>query len=182
MCIRRAIFGLLLSLLLISGATNARAFTLSTGEIKPCIVQTAHGPYTVPEVVGWAKGFAAYTELMPPYGLPIITFDHPKVVTLTTTPIVVDFLFYHECAHARFGTRFYNSYVSELGANCEGLRRMRADGKISPAQESVLANFHITTNVYGQLFGNGSNYWNLTLDCASKPPAFPESNYLSPGG
>src|SRR3984893_11442937 len=74
-------------------------------------------------------------------------------------PEVHDFLFFHECAHARVPT------TDELKANCAGLQDMRAAGRAGFAVESRL----------GAFYGLGSDYWTRTLKCAdvtatSEPP------------
>ena len=74
-------------------------------------------------------------------------------------PEVHDYLFFHECAHARVPT------ADELKANCAGLQDMRAAGRAGFAVESRL----------GAFYGSGSDYWARTLQCAdvtatSKPP------------
>src|ERR1700730_8387457 len=74
-------------------------------------------------------------------------------------PEVHDYLFFHECAHARVPT------TDELKANCAGLQAMRAAGRAGSAVESRL----------GAFYGSGSDYWTRTLKCAdvtatSKPP------------
>jgi hypothetical protein len=158
---------------------HATAFVLANGEQINCTVQTALGPYTVPEQSGFANGFAGFTSFGP-NGLPIITFDPSRIWPIAQQlPIAVEFLFYHECAHARFGTRFTSPQQSELGANCEGLRKMRNDGKITPAQEMEVGQYHSINNVYANLFGNGAAYWQMTLACAAQAPAFAESVYGS---
>ena len=77
----------------------------------------------------------------------------------TLQPEVHDYLFFHECAHARVPT------TDELKANCAGLQDMRAAGRAGFAVESRL----------GAFYGPGSDYWTRTLRCAdvtatSKPP------------
>ena len=74
-------------------------------------------------------------------------------------PEVHDYLFFHECAHARVPS------TDELKANCAGLQDMRAAGRAGFAVESRL----------GAFYGSGSDYWTRTLKCAdvtatSKPP------------
>jgi hypothetical protein len=74
-------------------------------------------------------------------------------------PDVHDYLFFHECAHARVPT------ADELKAKCAGLQDMRAASRAGFAVESRL----------GAFYGPGSDYWTRTLKCAdvpatSKPP------------
>ena len=76
-------------------------------------------------------------------------------------PEVRDFLFFHECAHARVPTE------NELEANCAGLLDMRAAGRAGPAFEAKLRGFFPPDNAY----------WNDTFRCANasdqRPPARP---------
>ena len=66
-------------------------------------------------------------------------------------PEVRDFLFFHECAHARVPTE------NEREANCAGLKDMRAAGRAGPAYEKKLrANFP-----------ENNAYWNDTFKCAN---------------
>ncbi len=151
----------------------AHAFVLSDGQSVRCVVQTANGPIDVPETVGYANGFAGFTQLGP-NGIPVITFD------LTRMPPPgkpADFLFYHECAHARFFSGFLSQAHSELNANCEGLRRMRADGNLDTAGEAIVGAFHASQNVYANYFGSGAAFWNMTLACASQSPQMAETIY-----
>jgi hypothetical protein len=72
---------------------------------------------------------------------------------LNTLPAEMhDYLFFHECAHARLPTR------DETQANCAGLIEMRASGKAGPDVESKIAAF----------YGPDSAYWTRTLQCANK--------------
>jgi hypothetical protein len=66
-------------------------------------------------------------------------------------PDVHDYIFFHECAHARVPT------IDEIQANCAGLVDMRAAGRAGPAVEAKLAAF----------YGPGSAYWASTLKCAN---------------
>ncbi|MEO6928589.1 MAG: hypothetical protein ABI190_05430 [Casimicrobiaceae bacterium] len=84
-------------------------------------------------------------------------------------PVVHDFIFFHECAHARIPTN------DEPQANCGGLRDMRTAGRAGPAVENALTAY----------FGAGSLYWNSTLKCANRPlplPNPPGSVILKPPG
>jgi hypothetical protein len=61
-----------------------------------------------------------------------------------------DYLFFHECAHARLPTR------DEIEANCVGLQDMRAAGKAGPEVQARIAAH----------YGPDSDYWARTLRCA----------------
>lgn len=154
-------------------APPANAFVLSTGQSIICKVQTPFGLIPVPEIVGFANGFAGFTQAGP-NGLPFITFD-PRF--MPPPGRVADFLFYHECAHARFFSGFPSQAHAELAANCEGLRAMRGDGNLTANEEAFVGSFHATNNVYASYFGSGSNFWSLTLACASQPSQLVETVY-----
>ena len=62
-----------------------------------------------------------------------ITWNAEKLNSLP--PAVHDFIFFHECAHARIPTR------DELRANCAGLKDMRVAGRAGFAVEARLAAF-----------------------------------------
>ena len=82
-----------------------------------------------------------------------ITWNVKKLSSLP--PAMHDFIFFHECAHARLPTR------DELRANCAGLKDMRAAGRAGFAVETRLAAF----------YGPGSDYWARTLKCADEEGA-----------
>src|SRR5215471_237922 len=82
-----------------------------------------------------------------------ITWNVAKLSSLP--PEVHDFIFFHECAHARVPTS------DELKANCVGLKEMRAAGRAGFAVESKLAAFYRPRN----------SYWESTLNCASADAA-----------
>ena len=66
-------------------------------------------------------------------------------------PAVRDYLFFHECAHAKVPT------TDEVQANCVGLKDMRAAGRAGVAVEARLAAYYGPTN----------GYWVSTLRCAN---------------
>jgi hypothetical protein len=78
-----------------------------------------------------------------------ITWNQERLKVLP--PEVRDFLFFHECAHARVPTE------NEREANCAGLKDMRAAGRAGSAFETRLrANFPAD-----------NAYWNDTFKCAN---------------
>lgn len=77
-----------------------------------------------------------------------ITWNQERLKLLP--PEVRDFLFFHECAHARVPTE------NEREANCAGLKDMRAAGRAGPAFE---------TRLRGNFAANNA-YWNDTFKCA----------------
>jgi len=130
---------------------GSRAFTFADGTAVSCVA----GGKTVEEVDAEpgqaAVGFTGKT-VRTDSGFYII-WNPAKLKTLP--PEVHDYIFFHECAHARVPT------VDELQANCAGLKDMRAAGRGGFALESKL----------GAFFGAGNDYWARTLKCADAAPA-----------
>jgi hypothetical protein len=129
----------------------ATAFTLSDGTTVACV---ADGRKVIeidaPEDSDFnARGYTGFTGRTGA-GYSIV-WNVKKRDSLP--PAMHDFIFYHECAHARVPTR------EEWRANCEGLKAMRADGRAGFAVEAKLAAF----------YGPASEYWAQTLKCANEP-------------
>lgn len=153
-------------------ASPSMAFQLNDGSLKTCTVSTQYGQYIVPELahVPLPYGSVGWASPAPPMGRPILAFDPNRLhTTRAQATIAYDFVFYHECAHVRF-QGYPNMAQNELAANCEGLRAMRADGKIDAAGEAILGQYHANANVYANLFGSGAQFWNLTVACANSSP------------
>lgn len=149
-------FAFLLPALAALAAAPAAAFTFSDGTRTMCV---ARG-----EVVTEIE--AEPTDPFNPRGRTAlaertadgwrITWNMERMRALP--PQVRDFLFFHECAHARVPTQV------ELEANCAGLVDMRAAGRAGPAFEAKLRAF----------FPAGNDYWDETFRCAdakAKRPA-----------
>jgi hypothetical protein len=126
---------------------SAGAFTFTDGKPMSCVA----AGQTVPEVYAdTSRGpvlFTGRTERTPS-GFQI-TWNAAKLNALP--PDVHDYIFFHECAHARVPT------IDEIQANCAGLIDMRAAGRAGPAVEAKLAAF----------YGPGSGYWAATVKCAN---------------
>ena len=136
-------------------SVGADAFTFADGAPASCVADgkivkevdaepSQAGLYFTGKTVRISSGF-------------LIIWNAERLKTLP--PEVHDYLFFHECAHARVPT------TDELNANCAGLQDMRAAGRAGFAVESRL----------GAFYGHGSDYWTRTLKCAdvtatSKPP------------
>jgi hypothetical protein len=136
-------------------SVGADAFTFADGTSASCVA----GGNTVKEVDAEASqagvDFTGKTVRISSGYLIIWNAERLKALP----PEVHDYLFFHECAHARVPT------TDELKANCTGLQDMRAAGRAGFAVESRL----------GAFYGPGSDYWTRTLKCAdvtatSKPP------------
>lgn len=133
---------------LLLGPPAADAFTFSDGTRADCI---ARGRVVVE--IDAPPGDPIYrlgrTGVAAPSGSGYsITWNVEKLNSLPAA--IHDFIFFHECAHARVAT------TDELRANCVGLKDMRAAGRAGFAVESRLAAF----------YGPGNEYWASTLKCA----------------
>jgi hypothetical protein len=126
---------------------GAAAFTFADGKPATCVA----GGKTVEEVEADATqaglGFTGKT-VRTSSGFQIV-WNAAKLKALP--PEVHDYIFFHECAHARVPTD------DEIRANCVGLQDMRAAGRAGAAVESRL----------GAFYGAGSAYWASTLACAN---------------
>jgi hypothetical protein len=128
-------------------SAGAGAFTFTDGKPATCVAagKTVEEVEAEPGQPG--LGFTGKT-VRTASGFQII-WNVEKLKTLP--PEVRDYLFFHECAHARVPT------ADELQANCVGLQDMRAAGRGGFAVESRLAAF----------YGAGNDYWIRTLKCAN---------------
>jgi hypothetical protein len=99
------------------------------------------------------------TTISLPNGSARISWDTAKLNSLS--PAVHDFMYFHECAHARVPTS------DELMANCVGLIDMRAANRSSDAIEQILDRFHTNLGFMGPRYGVGSAYWARTVQCAN---------------
>jgi hypothetical protein len=126
---------------------DAGAFTFSDGKSAICMA----GGQSVEEVEADASqgtpGFTGKT-VRTSSGFQIV-WNSTKLKALP--PEVHDYIFFHECAHARVPTQ------DEIRANCAGLQDMRAAGRAGAAVESSL----------GAFYGQGNAYWARTLECAN---------------
>jgi hypothetical protein len=141
------------ALALLFASQGLHAFTFSDGKSMSCVA----GGQTVEEFEAdpAALGFTGKT-VRTPSGFQIV-WNSARLKALP--PDVHDYIFFHECAHARVPT------VDEIQANCTGLQDMRAAGRAGPAVESRLAAF----------YGPGSGYWAATVACANGDAAAPKS-------
>lgn len=134
---------------------GASAFTFTDGKSATCVA----GGQTVEEVEADAAqaglGFTGKT-IRTGSGFQIV-WNAAKLTALP--PEVHDYIFFHECAHARVPT------VDEIQANCAGLQDMRAAGRAGTAVEARL----------GAFYGPGSGFWARTLECANAARAAPKT-------
>lgn len=136
-------------------SVGAGAFTFVDGKTASCVAdgKTVEEVETGPGQAG--LGFTGKT-VRSPSGFQII-WNPERLRALP--PEVHDYIFFHECAHARVPTD------DEIRANCVGLQDMRAAGRAGSAVESRL----------GAFYGAGSDYWAQTLKCADAAGATPKS-------
>lgn len=107
----------------------AHAFTLADGTVMQCVARgevvseatAAPDDPAMKSRTGWARKEG---------GRWVITWNPERLRGLP--PELRDFLFFHECAHARVPTEI------ELEANCAGLIDMRRAGRGGPAAEDKL--------------------------------------------
>jgi len=142
-------------------ASAANAFTLSDGKSVTCVARgVAVREYEAPAGDPTMRDRTGMT--VPENGGYVIAWNMAKLKALPAA--VHDFIFYHECAHARIPT------TDELQANCGGLKDMRDAGRAGPAVEDRLQAF----------FGAGNLYWANTVRCANRPlaPANPPGSVI----
>ncbi len=156
----------------------AGAFQKSDGTNVTCQVSTPSGPQDAVEQYvnpGSLGGLGGFTHLTAPGGPWVIQFDPARLQQIALQlPIAMDFLFYHECAHAQLATS------NEVQANCGALIRMRQEGLLGAGQEQALGQFHQNLGAQPpQYLGSGAAFWQATLSCAnaasvnSSPPPPP---------
>jgi hypothetical protein len=143
------------ALAFLAASPGLHAFTFSDGKSMSCVA----GGKTVEEVDAdagqGALGFTGKT-VRTSTGFQIV-WNSAKLKALP--PDVHDYIFFHECAHARVPT------VDEIQANCVGLQDMRAAGRAGSAVESRL----------GAFYGPGSGFWASTLACANAAATAPKT-------
>jgi hypothetical protein len=137
------------------GADAAHAFTFRDGSTMQCIV----GGVAIAEEVP-PPGDTFYAT--PRTGQAVRRGDGYRILwneqRLRGLPAEVhDFIFFHECAHARLATE------NELEANCGGLQDMRAAGRAGPAVEAKIR----------AMFGPANQFWADTFACADRGAAQP---------
>lgn len=125
----------------------AIAFTFADGTSAICVARGEAVPEYRPPPGTEAINFTGRTvKVGSSYQ---IVWNAQKLAALP--PDVHDYLFFHECAHAKLPT------TDEVTANCAGLKDMRAAGRAGFAVEARLAAFYGATN----------DYWKNTLRCAN---------------
>ena len=86
---------------------------------------------------------------------------------LISDPHMADFIFYHECAHARDPDK------SEIGANCEAFIQLQEQGLMTPPKESALAATHRRMRRLPSRYGgSGEVFWEKTMACVQRGGEF----------
>jgi hypothetical protein len=149
-----SLVGILL-LALAAPAVGQPTYTHTDGRTFTCFGRQAGTGEEIP-VIGFrgASGRAARATT-DPIGYPYIHFNDSVIdqVLASWPDDVVLFFYYRECA------RHQTESLGSIVANCDGLRRMRADGEISAGDEAVLRRYH-------ESLGRGFQ-WQLAVQCAN---------------
>jgi hypothetical protein len=156
----RARVALVLAALLLAPAA-ASAFTFSDGSYGECATSegVAREREHAADDPSAPRGFIGFTHHEPGSGW---TIDWNLLLLSSAPDVEHDFVFFHECAHARTGTR------DELEANCTGLVDMRAAGRAGRVVEAKLAAYHHRQGYLGEPYGIARDYWARTVACANR--------------
>ncbi len=104
-------------------------------------------------------------------GWPVIYFDRVTIKPMRDNePHMLDFIFYHECAHATDPTR------DEIEANCEAYLALDNLGMMNETLERALAHSHRKMmRLPSRYGGSGAAFWDKTMACvnARRSPANP---------
>ncbi len=168
---RRMVQALLLGLAAISQLVNA--FERTDGQQVQCVIEQNGERRVVPEQ--WlghgesgdrhpALGGAAAVVRPDKDGWPVIFFDHVTIKGMREKdPHMLDFIFYHECAHATDPT------FSEVDANCEAYLQLDKLGLMNEALERALAQTHRKMmRLPSRYGGSGAAFWDKTMACVSE--------------
>ena len=160
-------------LLLLSWAPGlAQAFDRSDGVQVQCTVEHNGERRIVDEVwVGHGEpgdrhpelGGAAAVVRPDTEGWPVMYFDRVTIQTIRDTdPHMIDFIFYHECAHATDMTR------DEIEANCEAYLELERLGMMNEALDRSLARSHRKARRLPSRYGgSGAAFWDKTMACVN---------------
>ena len=172
-----SLFAMLLCLIAV--VSPAKAFERTDGVVTHCEVERNGERREVKEVwLGFGDigdrhpelGGAAAVVRLDREGWPVIYFD--KVVLkamLVSDPHMADFIFYHECAHARDPAK------SEIEANCEAFLQLQQQGLMTPAKEYALGATHRRMlRLPSRYGGSGEAFWEQTMACVQRTNALSE--------
>ncbi len=152
-------------------AAAAFAFERSDGVTVRCQFEREGLRHTVEEVwLGQAEAGNRHPELggavavvrQGADGWPVIFFDRAVFQqTQAKSAFITDFIFYHECGHAR------EQQIDEIAANCYALVSLQTLGMMDENKLALLAAHHQSmSRLPARYGGNGSVFWQRTLDCA----------------
>jgi hypothetical protein len=78
--------------------------------------------------------------------------------------MIAEFIFFHECAHARLPT------TDEVLANCEATKEMLFLGEMSTSDLTFMGAFHVAQGPLAAIYhGSGATFWQLTMNCVNSP-------------
>ncbi len=139
---------LLSAVLFVVSAANAGAATVGSWT-KTCVAPNWMTGVleAVPDVnvSDPTSGFWGFTSKQPG-GHWLTQYNLARISTPLSTPTVLIFLFYHECAHAQFNSS------DEGVADCQGLAAMSHDMPVTP---SMIAEIRAVYNSLGRPFPSG---------------------------
>ncbi len=172
--------GLLLCMLLL--AQLGWAFERTDGVVVQCQAERNGERRDVKEVwLGFGDvgdrhpelGGAAAVVRLDSDGWPVIYFDNVVFkAMLVSDPHMADFIFYHECAHAR------DEDKSEIEANCEAFLQLQQQGLMTPAKEYALGATHRRMRRLPSRYGgSGEVFWERTMACVQR-----DGNFSDPVG
>lgn len=157
----------------------AFAFERSDGMQTQCVVERHGESRIVPEQwLGHGDagdrhpelGGAAAVVRNDHDGWPVIYFDQVTIKEIRKDdPHMLDFIFYHECAHATDPGR------DEIAANCEAFLELDRLGLMSQALERALAHTHRKMRRLPSRYGgNGVAFWDKTMACVNARRSRPD--------
>lgn len=156
----------------------AAAFERSDGQQVQCVIERNGERRVVPEQwIGHgesgdrhpALGGAAAVVRPDKDGWPVIFFDQVTVKGIREKdPHMLDFIFYHECAHATDPT------FSEVDANCDAYLTLERLGLMNEALDRALAHTHRKMmRLPSRYGGSGAAFWDKTMACVGERRAQP---------
>ncbi len=163
---------LVLLLMLACASNMSHAFDRSDGVQVQCVVERGGERHIVEEVwLGHGDagdrhpelGGAAAVVRIDEQGWPVISFDRVTIKSIRDKdPHMLDFIFYHECAHATDAAR------DEIEANCEAYLELERLGMMNEELEHALARTHRKMmRLPSRYGGSGTAFWDKTMACVN---------------
>ncbi len=157
-------------LMLACSGMHAHAYDRSDGVQVQCVVERNGESRVVQEVwLGHGDagdrhpelGGAAAVVRPDEQGWPVISFDRVTIRSIRENdPHMLDFIFYHECAHATDPAR------DEIEANCEAYLALEQLGMMNETLERALARSHKKMmRLPSRYGGSGTAFWDKTMAC-----------------